>query len=58
MTIERIISKLHVAPNPNSKFANDEMMLLLIPSGKNLDILRTKPEFIVCAQEGFFSKMH
>ncbi len=32
MVIERVIAKRHVAPNPNSKVANDD---LLIYSGKN-----------------------
>ena len=29
MSIERVIAKLHVAPNPNSKVANDEVVVII-----------------------------
>ncbi len=37
MAIKRVVSKLHVAPNPNSKVANDKIDVVI---EKNLDIFR------------------
>ncbi len=46
MAIERVIAKLHVALNPNSKVA------------KNLDIFRMKQGSMVCTPADFVSHMH
>ncbi len=40
MTIERVIVKLHMAPNPNSKVANDKIDVIIDIFGKNLDIFK------------------
>ncbi len=58
MAIERVIAKLHVASNPNSKAANDEIELIIDTFWKEFGRFRMRMESMVRAQEDFFSKMH
>ncbi len=54
MAIERVISKLHVHPNPNSKVAQ---ISLLTSSGKNLVISKINLDPMDYALAGFFFLM-
>ncbi len=57
MVIERVIAKLHVAQKPNSKVSNDKIDIIIISSGKNLDIFRIKVVSMECTQAGFSSQI-
>ncbi len=52
--IEGVIAKLHVAPNPNSDFSNDKIVMIIDTFWKEFGGSRTKLESTGCVQEDFF----
>ncbi len=58
MTIERVIAKIHVTPNLNSKVANDEIDFIINIFWKEFGHFQNNLESMVCTQASFFSQMH
>lgn len=57
MANEGVISELHVAPNPNSKVANDEINMIIGNFLKEFSQFQNKTEMYGACPGRFFSEM-